>query len=233
MSDRYYVRNRFLEACRWSGDAQLSIDLNSGYEEHRPRLTLIIGRLYATLRVPKWVAQPWDETRREFGVSLAADHLRVKYGIQADSWPGDKMWSYYFPWMKWRSIEARWLDLAGAISEVVPDRADYEARTAAKERAPAMRFSFKDFDGELIEATVRMEDFVHARGGWAWLERLLPHRVGRRYDIEFSKETGTRKGSWKGGAISCNGPALPGELHLPAFVRYAADNRMTNVVLLS
>ena len=175
MSEHYYVRNRFLEACRWTGIAQVSIDLNSGYEEHRPRLTIILGRLYATVRLPRWVVQPhrrkvlaqtwdaatvarmgrdwyWDETRREFGISIAIDRLCVKYGVQPDSWPGDKSWSYYFPWMKWRSIENRWLRLDGAISEVVPEGADYEARTAAKERAAALRFAFKDFDGERIEA---------------------------------------------------------------------------------
>lgn len=257
MSEHYYVRNRFLEACRWTGAAQVSIDLNSGYKEHRPRLTIILGRLYATVRLPRWVVQPhrrkvlaetwdaatvarmgrdwyWDETRREFGISIAIDRLCVKYGVQPDSWPGDKSWSYYFPWMKWRSIENRWLRLDGAISEVVPEGADYEARTAAKERAAALRFAFKDFDGERIEATVRMEEFVHARGGWAWLERLLPPKVGRRYDIELDKEIGPRKGSWKGGMLGCNGPAEPGELHEAAFRRWAANEyRLTEITRLA
>lgn len=233
MSDHYYVRNRFLEACRWNGTAQISVDLNSGHEEHRPRLTVIIGRLYVTIRLPKWVVQPhrrkvsaagswdaatiarlgrdwyWDETRREFGFSLAVDRVNVKYGVQTDSWPGDKSWSYYFPWMKWRAIEDRWLGLDGTVSEVVPNTTDYEARAAAKARAPAVRFAFTDFDGERIEATIRMEEFVHVRGGWAWLERLLPPKVGRRYDIELDKEAGPKKGSWKGACGAATARRLP------------------------
>lgn len=257
MSDRYYVRNRYFEACRWSGDAVLSIDLNSGWEEHRPHLTIIVGRLFATLRLPKWIVQPhrrkvqaqdwdaatiarlgrdwyWDETRREFGISLAADHVRVKYGVQPDSLPGDRTRAWYFPWMQWRSIENRWLDLRGNAFESVPDGLDYVQREAAKQRAPALRYTFNDYDGEQIEATVRLEEFEHARGskrGWPWLDHILPRRIGRRYDIEFSKETGDRKGSWKGGMLSCNGPTLPGELHDAAFRRFAAEprQRFTNV----
>lgn len=257
MSDHYYVRNRFLEACRWNGTAQISVDLNSGHEEHRPRLTVIIGRLYVTIRLPKWVVQPhrrkvsaagswdaatiarlgrdwyWDETRREFGFSLAVDRVNVKYGVQTDSWPGDKSWSYYFPWMKWRAIENRWLGLDGTVSEVVPNTTDYEARAAAKARAPAVRFAFTDFDGERIEATIRMEEFVHVRGGWAWLERLLPPKVGRRYDIELDKEAGPKKGSWKGGMRGCNGPTATNELHAAAFLRWAADEyRLTAITRL-
>jgi hypothetical protein len=251
MSD-YIFRNRFasLSRCqpRWWG-----IVLNSGHEEHRPYLSIIGFRRFLSINMPKWIIQPrrvkvqagwdaatvarigrdwyWNETRREFGITFYEDRISIEYGVQPDCWPGDKRVSWQLPWTRWTPIENRWLDLNGAAFESVPDHFDYEARQAAKDRAPALRCGFKDFDGEEIEATVRIEEFVHARGAgrWAWLSYFLRPRVGRRYDIEFTRETGPRKGSWKGGTNAVNGPAQPGELHAQAFQRYAAEERFSEV----
>jgi hypothetical protein len=234
-----------------------AIVLNSGHEEHRPFLSIVGFGFYVALRLPKLLIQPhrrkvianwdpatvdrmgrdwyWDETRREFGISFYGDRLSVLYGVQPDAWPGDKRWSWQLPWARWRCIESRWLDLLGRVFERVPDRLDFEASRAAKDRAPKMVFAFNDFDGERIEAAVRLEEFEHARGAgrWAWLDRILARKVGRRYDIEFSKETGPRKGSWKGGMRACNGPEQHGELHEATFRRFAAENRFTNIERLA
>lgn len=252
MSD-YIIRNRFLSLSRvhsgWWG-----IGLNSGYEEHRPYLRIIGFRRFLTINLPKWIVQPhrrkviaetwdaatvarmgrnwyWDETRREFGISLYEGRISIDYGVQPDCWPGDKRVSWSLPWTEWRCIENRWLDLHGEVFERVPNEAPYQEREAAKNRAPCMRFAFSDYDGERIEATVRMEDFEHAvgRGRWAWLDRVIPRRIGHRYDVEYSKECGRRKGSWKGGMLSCNGVAEPGELHEAAFRRHAAEEGFRDI----
>lgn len=251
MSD-YIIRNRFLSLSRvqprWWG-----IGLNSGYEDHQPYLRLIGFRRFLVIYLPKWVVQPqrrkvqagwdaatiarlgrdwyWDETRREFGISLHEGRFSIDYGVQPDCWPGDKRVSWQLPWTDWRCIENRWLDLGGKVFERVPDEATFEKREAAKQRAPRVMFAFSDYDGERIEATVRMEDFEHAvgRGRWAWLDRVIPRRIGHRYDVEYSKECGRRKGSWKGGMLSCNGVAEPGVLHEAAFRRHATEEGFRDI----
>lgn len=53
--------------------------------------------------------------------------------------------------------------------------------------------------------------------------------VRRSLDIQFSGETGTRKGSWKGGTVGHSIDMLPGELHEAAFRRYCSEHKMAFV----
>src|SRR5690606_33228759 len=92
-------------------------------------------------------------------------------------------------------------------------------------------FTFRDFDGEELTATTRIEEREWRFGvGWfKWLSLFRRPKVSRDLEITFSGETGKRKGSWKGGTIGDSIKMLPGELHEPAFRRYCAANGMTFV----
>ncbi|WP_370281967.1 hypothetical protein [Pseudooceanicola sp.] len=69
---------------------------------------------------------------------------------------------------------------------------------------PTVDFRFKDFDGEELTASTRIEEYEHKFGtGWfSWLSLFRRRRVRRSLDIRFSGETGRRKGSWEGGSLS-------------------------------
>lgn len=250
--EEFRFKNRHLEICRvawnWWG-----INLNSGHGEHKPYLRFCAFGFWLSINLPLWALQParrkvsastwdaatvlrmgrdwyWDETRREFGIDFHGDAFTVHYGIQPDSWPGDKSIRWTPPWMKWRYLGTKYFGLDGTIFMQLTTRTlSYDETKALEATVPTMSFECTDIDGELIWATVRMEESEYAcgEGRWAWLGMLRARRFHPRYNIEFSKETGRGKGSWKGGCNACSGPSKPGELHEIAFRRYCAENGMT------
>ena len=87
---------------------------------------------------------------------------------------------------------------------------------------PTKTFAFTDFDGEQLTAKTRIEERQWELGtGWfKWLSHFHKPIIHRSLDIDFSGETGRRKGSWKGGICGTSIEMLPGELHEAAFKRY-------------
>ena len=97
-----------------------------------------------------------------------------------------------------------------------------------KSKCPSVSFEFSDFDGERITARTLIEEREwHFGSGWfRWLSLFCKPKIKRSLDIEFSKETGRRKGSWKGGTIGHGIEMLPNEKHAGAFARYCAEHEM-------
>lgn len=179
----------------------------------------------------------WDETRREFGFSLHDNCFAIHYGVMPDCSPGDKRWSYYLPWAEWRFHRMSYYGLDGKHFATIPkddgkvpgwQDGRWEREKAIKASVPTVTFAFDDFDGERIECKTMIEEREWLRGAkWTkWLSLFYPPKVRRSLELEFSKETGPRKGSWKGGTMGHSIDMLPGELHEAAFRRYCAQNRM-------
>ena len=178
--------------------------------------------------------------RREFGLSLSGsgmgdgyDYLQVKYGAQTHDSRTDMSKGYFLPWKQWRHVRHSLYDLSGAHFADMPQRGRYldtlDEREAIEKACPSRTFPFVDFDGEAIDATTRIEEreWRFGEGWWKWLSAFRRPKVNRSLDIRFSKETGPRKGSWKGGTIGHSIDMLPGELHEAAFRRYCAEHQMT------
>ncbi|KRQ11641.1 hypothetical protein AOQ73_06080 [Bradyrhizobium pachyrhizi] len=184
----------------------------------------------------------WDIDRREFGWNYSDGHLSIKYGRSTHDSSTDKSWGCFLPWTQWRHVRYSLYDLAGAHFWTQVERkrryADgiwgkiWEERRAAESACPSATFLFYDFDGELISAETRIDEREWRFGsGWfKWLSLFRKPKVQRSLDIQFSRETGRRKGSWKGGTTGHSIEMLPGELHAAAFARYCAQHEMTLVV---
>lgn len=149
-------------------------------------------------------------------------------------------WCCSTPWNNWRHVRHSHYDLDGNHWLTEPktkrwfampsdvDARDYSlgwnrnAVDAAVNSCPTRTFSFTDFDGEQLTAKTRIEEIQWEFGtGWfKWLSAFKNPIIRRSLDIDFSGETGRRKGSWKGGTIGCGIGMLPGELHESAFRRY-------------
>jgi hypothetical protein len=89
-------------------------------------------------------------------------------------------------------------------------------------------FRFSDpYDGQEILARVNIEQRVWIRGPkWIhWLTKFIPGAklVKRTLDIEFNKEVGSRKGSWKGGTTGCSYEMKPNESIDDAWKRCLKD----------
>ena len=75
----------------------------------------------------------------------------------------------------------------------------YEKRN----ECPPVIFILKDYDGAEIVAKTTIEETVYKKGTgyFKWLSWFIKPKIYRHLDINFDKETGPEKGSWKGGTL--------------------------------
>ena len=183
----------------------------------------------------------YDTHEREYGFSCSEGFLRVFLGRQTDDSSTTQSWSYFLPWTQWKFIRHSIYDLDGKFFATEVERVSslgtqegrdlWEQWQATLKRCQTCSFSFKDFDGEELTVKTRIEEREwHFGTGWfKWLRFFRKAKIHRSLDLEFSGETGKRKGSWKGGTIGHSIEMLPGELHESAFRRYCTEHEMTFV----
>jgi hypothetical protein len=176
----------------------------------------------------------WDLHKREYGFSLHEGFLNLSLGRVTNDSSTEQRKGYFLPWTQWRCVAHRFYDDKGelALTDSSSGPQSIEAsrdRWAAQDAVPTVSFNFKDFDGEAITASTRIEEYEHRLGeGWfKWLSLIRKARVRRSLGIKFSGETGKRKGSWKGGTLGHGISMEPGEMHEAAFQRYCKENSMT------
>jgi hypothetical protein len=176
-----------------------------------------------------------DTHEREYGFSLSntgmvgdAMALHLHYGPQThDSWT-TKSRCWFLPWTQWRHVRHSVYDRAGDHFYTIPEGAKWHESHDKVDACPTLTFAFDDFDGERIEAKTRIEEREWRFGaGWfKWLSWFRKPMIQRSLDIQFSKETGSEKGSWKGGTVGHSINMLPSELHEEAFIRYCGLHQM-------
>ena len=158
--------------------------------------------------LPRWLV-PYDAL---YGVSLldmggGLDFLNFFYGTSSFDSHADKRWACYLPWMMWRHVS-----LAVEESDSV--------------------FLLKDYDGEEILATTHFETRRWTKGtGWfTWLRFFCPDMVRRTLQIDFDKEVGKDKGSYKGGILGTGIETLNDqETEESALQRYCDKSHLTLV----
>jgi hypothetical protein len=182
----------------------------------------------------------WHIEPREYGFSYAEGLLSIYYGRSSMDSSTEQRWGCFLPWTQWRHVRHSFYGLAGEYLFDEPKGrpwgkdpkvwhqrwAEQEAR---KKTIPVRAFAFKDFDGEALTVTTKIEEreWRFGEGYFKWLSLFRKPKIRRSLDLEFSGETGRRKGSWKGGTLGHSIDMLPGELHERAFRRYCNDHEMT------
>lgn len=178
----------------------------------------------------------WDTHERQYGFSFFEGSIHFHFGPQTHDSTTDKVKVYFLPWRIWRHVRHSLYDLEGDLFATLPDwgfrnKNGWAVKNAIEEACPSATFEFDDYDGERISATTRIDEreWLLGEGKFKWLSFFRRPKISRSLDIHFSKETGNRKGSWKGGTIGHSIDMQPGELHESAFRRYCSQNRMTFV----
>lgn len=186
----------------------------------------------------------WDCHEREYGFSYSGSgcvgdggFLQIFLGRQTHDSSTEQRWSCFTPWNNWRHVRHSYYDLDGnhfwtePKSEAKRPFGPWPSWFEAKESCPSRSFSFNDFDGEALTAKTRIEERQWELGtGWfKWLSIFHKPIIQRSLDIDFSGETGKRKGSWKGGTVGHSIEMLPNELHESAFKRYCAEHEMAYI----
>lgn len=178
-----------------------------------------------------------EVNERVYGFSYCDGFLQIKRGRSTMDSTTDRTKGYFLPWTQWRFVRHSFYGLKGEHVATLPDTVKsylgdhgrWDRERAIADATPTVSFSFKDFDGEELTATTKVEEreWKFGIGYFKWLSLFRRAKVSRSLDIQFSGETGMRKGSWKGGIIGHSIDMLPSELHEAAFRRYCNERGMT------
>ena len=230
--------------------------LNSGDNDDNPGCSfrLSISKFTFIVALPAIIkphqervyAKYWDEEtiqrlgrdyyiyshENEYGFSYHEGHLSISFGPQTNDSITEKRWGTFLPWTQWRFVRESLYDLSGnhfwtsQPNDVFITR--YEESSTAKLKCPVQIFTFRDYDGECLLASTQIEEreWRFVTGWFEWLSWFKQPKITRSLCIEFSGETGSRKGSWKGGTTGHSIEMLIDELHESAFRRYCTQHNM-------
>lgn len=232
---------------------RLAFVLRSGCDEYPGAYARVSIPGHTVLcTMPQWFIRPWrrrveanwdvetiarlgrswyeDVYPREYGFSYHDGFLQVFLGRQTMDSSTTQDWCCFLPWTQWRHVRLSFYELQGEHFWTEPQGffRDWDATKQAEESCPAATFEFLDFDGELIEAKTIIEEreWRFGTGHFKWLSLFRKPKIKRSLRIDFSKEVGKRKGSWKGGMVGHSINLEPGELHESAFRRYCLENNL-------
>jgi hypothetical protein len=169
----------------------------------------------------------FDEHPREYGFSLSDGFLQVFMGAQTGDSDTTQDWCAHLPWTQWRFHRISLYNKTGAEFWTQVERRghkhrDFDAQREAEARCDKAVFLVDDFDGQRLTVTTHIEEreWKFGEGWFKWLSLFRKPKISRSLSINFDKECGPEKGSWKGGTMGTGIDMLPGELHEAAFRRY-------------
>lgn len=199
------------------------------------------------------LGRDWYETSfsKEYGFSYHEGFLQLFFGIQNDNGhythvdkegfltysPKDpnkvytpivqRSKSWHLPWTQFRITEYRLYDDKTDIYCEMKDRKGlkfkdfYETET----KCPTVSFLLRDFDGVGITAKTLIQETVYSRGEgkFKWLSWFSKSKVYRQLKIDFDKETGPEKGSWKGGTTGMSFDATGCKNHYEAIKAFCKE----------
>lgn len=179
----------------------------------------------------------YDTSPREYGFTYSEGFLNTHFGRQTGDSSTCRSKGYLLPWTQWRYICRRWYGLSGELvaehyrAKKIDGLKELRDEETIEKDVPKVAFLFADYDGEEIIATTMVEEMEwHFGTGWfKWLAWFRKKKIQRALDIQFSAETGKRKGSWKGGTVGHSIEMAAGELHEEAFRRYCVEHEMTYI----
>lgn len=214
----------------------ISLDIGEGHDEYPYRAKVPVAiTVYAfqwcfRLTLPiktKNREQSYENGPLEFGFSYNNGHFMIRYGQQTHASNTDKSWGKFLPWTQWRWVRTSYYtpewklfgeQLAKNKGGIVAANSEMKMR----ENCPAETHLIKDYDGTFIHATCRIQvmEWRFGEGWFKWFSWFVKPKIHRFISIEFDKEVGPMKGSWKGGITGHSADLLPGEDIDDALMRY-------------
>ena len=227
------------------------IILDSGDNDDCPdcNFRIYLGKITFVIELPKIVKPQisWVDTsqyewssknggynkthNKEYGIQLSEGFLQLFYGIQSDDSSEERKYkSWFLPWTQWQFKRRSLCDLTGDIIFTEHDgKMNHEAWAKAKESQPTKELAFFDYDGESNMAICSIEEWEWTFGtSWCqWLKWFRKPFIKKTLELSFAKETGAKKGSWKGGCTGSSIVMMPDESINSAFNRYCLKNKFT------
>ena len=175
-----------------------------------------------------------DKLRVEYSFAIRNDSISLQYGPNLDCWPSKYSKYISFPWKYARTTSTTYFEYNPKTKELkIFKRLNesncvtvYDTMEMEKE-VPKFKIAFNDYDGTEVVATCNIQE-RRWKYGVKWTKFLgffQKENVRRVIYFKFDKETGTEKGSWKGGTLGSGCDLEIGQDPLEAFKVYAASSK--------
>lgn len=195
-----------------------------GYFDNRPRINLDLIFFSLTFILPfrnKWKNE-CDPPK--WGISIHGNTFWIYKGGKGNGKGGNKWWTWDIPFFTKEWFRTSVLLKDDTWEHETPKIRKNFYETEWKQKQKSWTYDYTDsYDGAVIPTTI----YVHEREWrpkWLMWTKLFAF-TRRTIDIDFSKECGKRKGSWKGGTIGCSYELLPNEEPLDCLKRMEKERK--------
>jgi hypothetical protein len=115
-------------------------------------------------------------------------------------------WSFYLPWRDSRTTKMIVYTSTGEEDFVMECSSGLKDLWLTIKPYPYTSFKLKDFDGQTIIVKTKLLEHTRSVGDgkFKWLSWFFKNNVSKYLELEFDKEVGKEKGSWKGGTLGCS-----------------------------
>lgn len=188
------------------------------YFDNRPRIKLDLIFFSLTIILPfrnKWT----DEcSAPKWGLSIHNATIWIYRGGKGNMHGGNKWWTWSIPF-----ITKKWVRSSILLKD---DTWEHETSLGKKNfwleswntKKKSWNYDYTDnYDGEVIPTTIYIKQMEWRPKWLTWTSLFAKKRT--TIDVDFSKECGKEKGSWKGGCLGCSYELLPNEHPLDCLKR--------------
>lgn len=192
----------------------------TGYDDGYANLSISLFGWHSLFRLP-WKSKRYpygDCDAPTYGIYFFEDAITFCYGGDGNLDGGSRQISWYLPILHYVFIKHE-VECKDGNEIYMEDSTNLEYQLDKNStyiplnenpKVNVKRTYFKDpYDGELIYCTYFVET-REWRPKWLTWTKLFQY-VKKTIDIQFDKEVGSGKGSWKGGTVGCSYIMNPGE----------------------
>ncbi len=201
----------------WGWNFDISYE-SCGYFDNRPRINLDLIFFSLTIVLPFFNDWTDECDSPKWGVSIHSNTLWVYKGGRGNMGGGNRWWTWEIPFVSHTFIRHSILLNDGTWDHNYKGDDKKYWDDPWKDKQMSWTYDYTDkYDGEVIPTKIYVEEREWRPKWLTWTKYFAKTR--RVIDIDFSKECGKRKGSWKGGVLGCSYEILPNETPLMCLMR--------------
>lgn len=207
----------------WGWNFDISYQI-CGYFDNRPRINFDLIFFSLVFILPfrnKWQNE-CDPPK--WGISIHGNTFWIYKGGKGNGKGGNKWWTWDIPFVTKKWFRTSVLLKDDTWEQETPKIRKNFYETEQKQKQKSWTYDYTDsYDGEIIPTTIYVYE-REWRPKWLIWTKLFAF-TRRTIEIDFSKECGKRKGSWKGGTIGCSYELLPNEEPLDCLKRMEKERK--------
>lgn len=210
---------------RFSGYKTFDISYQlCGYFDNRPRIIFSPYIFHFELILP--FRNNWTDEcdPPKWGVAIHNNTLWIYKGGEGNLGEGKNWWAWNFPFLTKEWVRTSLLLKDGSWEHETRKERKTFYHDHWKKRRKEWKYDYKDFyDGEIIPSVIHVQEREWRPKWLTWTTLFATKR--RTIEVNFSRECGERKGSWKGGVIGCGYNLLPNEDPLECVKRMERERK--------